>query len=206
MQSSIAEQQRWLERRWLRWAASVSVLFGALLVLRVGRAEGQGFNLAATAGVVKYDFGGDQSYFTFGIQARFAVSPILQVGLLGSTAHIGDPSRAWAAPGTDEQIWRFAGLVALSTSPMSKLSVGVRGTLGVFHSSGLVYRGPPPDFEPIWQFADAPTGVTYGGGLGAEIGPFSRVRGLVQGNIWVDRAYGTSGVDIELLFGVGVDL
>jgi hypothetical protein len=176
------------------------------LVLLAGRAEAQRFGLAATAGLVKYDFGADQSYFTAGIEARYALSPILRVGLLGSTSHIGDPARAFAAPGTNEQIWRIAGLVQLSTSPMPKLLVAVQGAIGIFHSSGLVYQGPPPGFEPIWQFSDSPTGLTYGGGLGLEVGPFSRVRGLVQGNVWVDKAYGSSGVDLELLFGVGVDL
>lgn len=183
------------------------LLIGSLLVhLPLSCAEAQRLSVAATAGTVKYDFGGDQSYFTFGVQGRYAVSPILHVGLLGSTAHIGDPSRAFAAPGTDEQIWRAAGLVRLSTKPMPKLSIGVQGAIGLFVSSGLVYQGPPPDLEPIWQFSDAPTGLTYGGGLLVEIGAFSRLRGLLQGNIWVDKAYGTSGVDLELLFGIGVDL
>ena len=57
-----------------------------------------------------------------------------------------------------------------------------------------------------WGITDSPTGISYGGGLGLEVGPFSQVRFLIQANIWMDNAYGGSGFDPELLFGVGVDL
>lgn len=182
-----------------------SIFVGLAIGLQPTRLDAQHFNIAATAGVLSYSLAGDQSFFTYGLQARYAVGPIFQVGILGSTAHIGSPLSAFAAPGTDEQLWRFAATMALSTSPMPKLALGVRGMLGVLHSSGLIYQGPPEGFEPYWQFVDAPTSVTYGGGLAVEIGPFSRLRGLIQGNFWIDHLYGGSSVDTELLFGVGLD-
>lgn len=171
-----------------------------------GRAEAQALNAGVVAGVLNYDLGGSEEYFTYGLQLRYSITPILQLGLLGSTAHIGAPSRLFAGPGTDERLWRAAASAALVTQPARGLVVGARGMLGVVHSAGVVYRGPPEELEPTWTFADEPTGLTYGGGLMAELGLASAVRALVQGTIWASRIYGATGVDAELLFGVGLDL
>lgn len=173
---------------------------------RVGRAEAQGLHASLMVGMLNYDLGGSRGYFTYGLQLRYSLTPILQVGLLGSTAHVGAPSRLFAGPGTDERLWRAAGSVALVTEPTRGLVVGARGMLGIVHSTGVVYRGPPEELEPIWTFADAPTGVTYGGGLMTEVRLSSQVRGLLQGSIWASRIYGATGIDAELLVGVGMDL
>lgn len=177
-----------------------------LLVASSSRVEAQKVNLAAVGGIMSYDLGGDHSYFTYGLQARYFVSPVFRVGLVGSTAHIGDPLRVYAAPGTDEQIFRVSAMAEITTKPFHKSTFALRGMLGVFHSSGLIYQGPEPGFEPYWAITDTNTGVTYGGGLGFEVGPFSRLRFYLQGNYWFDHAYGATGNDPELLFGIGVDL
>ncbi len=171
-----------------------------------GRGEAQALNAGVVAGVLNYDFGGSEEYFTYGLQLRYSVTPVFQLGLLGSTAHIGAPSRLFAGPGTDERLWRAAASAALVTQPTRGLVVGARGLLGIVHSAGVAYRGPPEGLEIPWAFADDPTGVTYGGGLMAEVGPFSRVRGLVQGSIWASHLYGAAGTDAELVVGLGVDL
>ncbi len=167
----------------------------------------QSFNLAAVVGALQYDAGGDKAYFTFGIQARYFVTPAFRIGIMGSTAHIGELQRDWIAPGSDVQFWRIGVMAELAATPVKKAAVSVRGLLGVNHVSGLTYLGRPPDFpEEFWGITDSPTGISYGGGLGLEVGPFSQVRFLLQANIWMDNAFGGSGFDPELLFGVGVDL
>jgi len=97
-------------------------------------------------------------------------------------------------------------MAELAAKPFNKGTVSVRGLLGVNHSSRVIYQGPEPGVEEFWGITDSPTGISYGGGLGLEAGPFSQVRFLLQDNIWMDNAYGGSGFDPELLFGVGVDL
>jgi hypothetical protein len=188
-----------------RCERSVSAL-ACLLLLASARVEAQKVNLAAVGGIMSYDFGGDHSYFAYGLQARYFVSHVFRVGLVGSTAHIGDPLRIYAAPGTDEQIFRVSAMAEITTKPFHRSSFALRGILGVFNSSGLIYQGPEPGFESFWAITDTKTGVTYGGGIGFEIGPYSRIRFYLQGNYWLDHAYGATGNDPEFLFGVGVDL
>ena len=155
---------------------------------------------------MQYDAGQDESYFALGLQARYFVTPNFRVGLMGSTAHIGNPYRIWTAAGTDQQFWRLGAMAELATTPFAKGSFSIRGLLGVNHSSGVIYQGPEDPNDPSWGISDTPTGVSYGGGLGLEVGPYARLRFLLQGNIWLDNAFGGSSFDPELLIGVGVDL
>ena len=110
------------------------------------------------------------------------------------------------APGTDQQFWRVGAMVELAAKAFSKGSLSVRGLIGVNHSSGVIYQGPEPGFEQFWGITDSPTGISYGGGIGLEVGPYRRMRFLLEGNIWLDHAYGSAAFDPELLFGMGVDL
>jgi len=191
----------------VRYRACAWCLAAAFLLVSaptVGTA--QSFNLAAVIGVLQFDAGQDAGYFTYGFQARYFVAPAFRVGLTATTAHIGDPPREWTADGTDQQFWRVGAMAELVAKPFSKGTLSVRGLLGVNHSSGVIYQGPEIPNDPFWGITDSPTGISYGGGLGLEVGPFSQVRFLLQGNIWMDNAFGGSGFDPELLFGVGVDL
>ncbi len=184
-----------------------SAAVASLLVLAPSASAAQSFNLAAVVGAMQYDAGGDEAYFTLGIQARYFVTPAFRIGVMGSTSHIGELQRDWIAPGSDVRFWRIGVMAEFAAKPGKKAAVSVRGLLGVNHVSGLTYLGRPPEFpEEFWGITNSPTGISYGGGLGLEVGPFSQVRFLLQGNIWMDNAYGGSGFDPELLFGVGVDL
>lgn len=166
----------------------------------------QSFNLAPVVGAMQFDAGQDAAYFTWGVQARYFVVPSFRVGLTFNTAHIGDPPRVWTAPGTDQQFWRVGAMAEFATAPFHKGAVAIRGLLGVNHSSGVIYQGPEAGFEQFWGITDSPTGISYGGGLGLEVGPYSRIRLMLEGNIWMDNSYGGSGFDPELLFGLSVDL
>lgn len=42
--------------------------------------------------------------------------------------------------------------------------------------------------------------------LGLEVGPYGRIRFLLQGNVWMDNAFGGTGFDPDALLGIGVDL
>jgi hypothetical protein len=197
--------QRFRGRLPSRRALPAAVALG-FFALTPARCAGQTFDVAPVVGVMQFDAGGDAAYFTWGIQLRYFITPSFRVGLTGSSTHIGDPPRQWAAPGTDQQFWRVGAMAEFATHPYHKASFSIRALLGFNTSSGLIYQGPPPGLEPFWGITDSPSGVSYGGGLGLEVGPFSQVRFLVQGNIWMDNAYGASGFDPELLFGLGVDL
>jgi len=186
-------------------AASIAAALSLLIALP-SASTAQSINLAAVVGGLQYDAGQDAAYFTYGFQARYFVTPAFRVGLTATTAHIGDPPRTWTASGTDQQFWRVGALAELAVKLFSKGTGTVRGLLGVNHSSGVIYQGPEVPNDPFWGITDSPTGISYGGGLGLEVGPFSHVRFLLQGNIWMDNAYGGSGFDPELLFGVGIDL
>lgn len=168
--------------------------------------EAQRVNIAAVGGWMVYDAGGDQTYTTVGLQVRYPLSKALRVGIATATAHIGDPLRSWAGPGTDERIWRVSAMGELATKPFHKSSLAARGMLGVFHSSGVIYQEPPPDIAPYSRITDTNTGVTYGAGIGFEVGPYSGIRFYLQGNYWRDHAYGAVLDNPELLGGVGLDL
>lgn len=164
-------------------------------------------NLAATVGAVQYDFANDDNYLVIGLQVRYYATPVVRVGFMGGTAHIGDPpNRSTTLDGTDERMWRGAAFLEVATRPLSKVSGSLRGFVGVFHSSGVILEPRPPDAGSWYGITDTPTGVTYGGGIGVEVGPFSRLRFLLQANLWMDHAYSGSPFDPEAIFGLGVDL
>ena len=184
---------------------SLAFLFLGLLHPPLAAAQ---FNFAATAGAVQYDAGGDQDYFILGLQVRYYATPVLRVGFLGGTAHIGDPPlRDWTLEGTDERIWRGAGFLEVAGTLFPMVSLSARGFLGVVHSSGVIVETAPPNSGSWYGITDTPTGVTYGGGIGLEGGPFlSRMRFLAQANFWRDHLYGGGLSDPELIFGLGIDL
>jgi hypothetical protein len=162
--------------------------------------------ITATVGVMQYDAGQDDRYTIIGLQGKYAVTPSFRIGLVGSTAHIGDPPlREWTLEGTDERIWRFSGFAELGTRPFKKSSIAIRAMLGVFHSSGVIVE-EPPDNDPFYGITDTNTGIAWGGGAGVEFGPYSGLRFMAQANLWMDHAYGGQGFDPELLFGIGLDL
>lgn len=182
----------------------------ALAVCILGARQGlaQRVNVALVAGAMQYDPGADATYASFGLHARYFVSPAFRVGLLASTAHIGNPQppRIWAAPGSDERIYRVAGMAEVATKPFHKSSFALRAMLGVFHSSGVIYQGPPPELAPYWGITDTNTGPSYGAGIGFELGPYSAFRFYLQGNFWRDHVRGSTGSNPEVLGGVGLDL
>lgn len=185
----------------------VGVFALALHLVVPARARAQ-LNIAGVLGSMQYDAAGDKRYFTYGLQVRYFVSPIVRVGFIGNTSHIGDPPLRewWTLPGTDERIWRGAAFLELATRPYHKSSLSLRGMLGVFHSSGVNVRPPPPN-DPTYGVTDTPAGATYGGGVGLEVGPYGRLRIMVQFNAWFDHAYGPgAATDPELVAGVGLDL
>lgn len=179
----------------------------ALCLATPARSQAQ-VNIAGMLGFMQYDAGGDKRYFTYGLQVRYFVSPIVRVGFIGNTTHIGNPPLRewWTLPGTDERTWRGAAFFELATKPYHKSSLSLRGMLGVFHSSGVKVRPPPPN-DPTYGVTDTPTGATYGGGVGLEVGPYGRLRIMVQFNAWFDHAYGPgASTNPELIAGVGFDL
>ena len=177
----------------------------AMNTVAAGRAIAQ-ITIGATIGVMQYDAGQDDRYTIIGLQGKYAVTPSFRVGLVGSTAHIGDPPlREWTLDGTDERIWRLSGLVELGTRPFKKSSIAIRAMLGVFHSSGVIVEDQP-DNDPFYGITDTNAGIAWGGGAGVEFGPYSGVRLMAQANLWMDHAYGGQGFDPELLFGLGLDL
>lgn len=183
---------------------TVLLLLIAITLAAVRPAAAQ-VTLAVTAGAMQYDAGWDDRYTTIGIQGKYFISPILRVGMVGSTAHIGSPPRSWALEGTDERVWRFSGFAELGTRPFKKSSIAIRAMLGVFHSSGVIVE-EPPDNDPFYGITDTNTGVAWGGGAGMEFGPYGGLRFLAQASLWMDHAYGGQGFDPELVFGIGLDL
>jgi len=170
-----------------------------------GRVDGQ-VNASMMFGAVQYDMANDDPYFTYGVQVRYYATPVLRVGFMGGTAHIGDPPlRDWTQDGTDERMWRGAGFVEVGTKPFHKVSGSLRGFLGLFYSSGVIVAPPPVDYGEFYGITDTNTGLSYGGGAGLEVGPFYRLRFLAQANMWLDQAYGGSLSDPELIFGLGID-
>jgi hypothetical protein len=175
-------------------------------LLLAARGDAQ-VNVAAMAGALQFDAGNDKRYFTWGLQVRYFATPVLRVGFIGGTAHIGEqPLKDWRAPGSDQRIWRGAGFVEVGTKNVHKVTASLRGMLGVFHSSGVTVLPPPPDPYGFYGITDTPTGFAYGLGAGLEVGPHYRMRLLAQFNFWFDQAYGGTGNDPEVLFGLGVDL
>ncbi len=164
-------------------------------------------NVAVMLGAVQYDNANDDAYFTLGLQVRYYITPVVRVGFMGSTAHIGDPPlRDWTLEGTDERIWRATGFLEVATKPFHKASLSIRGAIGFFHSSGVIVEPTPPNSEAFYGITDTNTGLSYGAGIGLEVGPFYRLRVLAQVNFWQDNAFGGTASDPELLFGLGVDL
>jgi hypothetical protein len=175
-------------------------------VVAVARANAQ-VNAAVMLGAVQYDTANDDPYFTYGIQVRYYMTPAVRAGFMGGTAHIGDPPlRDATLDGTDERMWRGAGFIELAAKPLEKTSLSIRGFLGVMHSSGVIIAPPPPNSEEFYGITDANTGLSYGGGIGLEVGPFSRLRFLGQVNLWRAAVYGGTSSDPEIILGMGVDL
>jgi hypothetical protein len=164
-------------------------------------------NVAVMLGVVQFDAAGDDGYFTYGLQVRYFATPVVRIGFMGGTAHIGDPPlREWTLDGTDERMWRGAAFVELGTKPLHKASLSLRAFLGVNHSSGVIVQPTPPNSADWYGITDANTGVSYGGGAGLEAGPYWRLRVLAQANVWRDNKFGGTSFDPEVIFGIGFDL
>lgn len=187
-------------------SAKVTLLVLAIALGACPIATQAQITVAANFGVMQYDAGQDDQYGVIGFQGKYFVSPSFRLGVVGSTAHIGDPPlREWTLDGTDERIWRVSTFAELGTRPFKKSSIAIRAMLGVFHSSGVIVE-QPPDNDPFYGITDTNTGIAWGGGAGVEVGPFSGLRFMAQANVWMDHAYGGQGTDPELLFGVGIDL
>jgi hypothetical protein len=175
----------------------LTTLLILLLSVLPATAHTQATQVSARFGWLFYDAGGDLNYPMVQLALERSVSSHVRVGLLGSWAHVGNVSRPWIRPGSDERVLRGIATLGYDTGHpfagvplLEHLRPVLTAGIGLVHSAGVQTDFSPYINDPYFGITDQRTGLTYGGGVTLEVAVVKQVSITGTLQVWRDRLYG----------------